>query len=55
MDVEVFEVEPGRWGYRVGGVYQEWYPDYDGFVPMSRDEATRCAAIVAARLLQEGP
>lgn len=50
MDIDVFEVEPGRWGYRVGGVYQEWHPEQDGFVPMDEAEARRCAEIVAARM-----
>lgn len=48
--IEVFEVAPGQWAYRVGGVYQEWSPDFEGFVAMTQDEATRCAAIVAARM-----
>jgi hypothetical protein len=50
MDMEVFEVEAGRWAYRVGGVYQEWHPDLEGYTPMSQTEATDCAAIVATRL-----
>jgi len=50
MDIEIFEVEPGRWGYRVGGVYQEWHPDQPGFVAMSQADATACAAVVAERL-----
>lgn len=50
MDIAVFEVRPGQWAYRVGGVYQEWHPDQAGFVPMSEAEATACAAVVAARL-----
>lgn len=52
MEIEVFEVEPGRWGYRVGGVYQEWHPDFGGYVPMRREEAEAQAAIVAERLSQ---
>lgn len=51
MDIEVFEVRPGQWAYRVGGVYQEWHPDYAGFVPMSESEATACANVVLQRIL----
>lgn len=50
MEIEIFEVEPGRFGYRVGGVYQEWHPDFDGFVAMSRETAEQQAGIVAARM-----
>lgn len=55
MEIELTEVAPGQWAYRVGGVYQEWHPDCDGFVPMSHDEAAACAAIVAERLAQDRP
>lgn len=50
MDVEVFELNPGQWAYRVGGVYQEWHPDKAGFAPMTEDEATACALAVQARM-----
>lgn len=48
METAVFEVSPGQWAYRVGGVYQEWHPEKEGFVPMTRDEAL--AQAVAERL-----
>lgn len=48
--IEVFEVAPGQWAYRVGGVYQEWHPGLAGFVPMTEAEATALAADVAQRL-----
>lgn len=51
MEIEVFEVEPGRWAYRVGGVYQEWHPDKDGFIPMTQMEAEFLSTVVAARLV----
>ena len=51
MSIDVFEIEPGRWAYRVGGVFQEWHPDLDGFVPMDEAEARSCAEIVAARMV----
>lgn len=50
MEIEVFEIEPGRWAYRVGGVFQEWHPDSDGFVPMTEAEANEQAQIVVARM-----
>lgn len=50
MDIAVFEIEPGRWGYRVGGVYQEWHPERDGYVAMSEAEARQLAEVVAARM-----
>jgi len=50
MDIEVFEVAPGQWAYRVGGVFQEWKPDCDGYVPMTESEARECAEIVSARI-----
>ena len=48
--MEIFELKPGQWAYRVAGVYQEWHPEREGFVAMSEAEATACAQIVAARL-----
>lgn len=50
MEINVFEIELGRWAYRVGGVFQEWHPDKDGYVPMTWAEATQQAQIVAARM-----
>lgn len=50
MAAEIFEVAPGQWAYRVGGVYQEWHPEKDGFVPMTQAEAEFCAMAVAERL-----
>lgn len=41
--IQVYEVEPGRWGYRVDSVVQEWHPDKDGFVGMSQVEAEALA------------
>lgn len=48
--IEVFEIEEGRYGYRVGGVYQEWTPGTDGYVPMTKEQAEQFAAEVAARI-----
>jgi len=50
MNIEIFEVELGRWAYRVEGVYQEWHPEREGFSPMTEQEATAQAAITAQRL-----
>lgn len=49
MDIEIFEHQNG-FGYRVGAVYQEYDPECDGFVPMSRERAEKMAAQVKARL-----
>lgn len=49
MDVEIFEHKDG-FGYRVGGVYQEYDPEYEGFVSMTRDRAEEMANLVKARL-----
>lgn len=49
MDIELFEVGEG-WGYRVGHVYQEFDPECDGFVSMTRERAEAMAQAVKARL-----
>jgi len=48
-DIEIFQVEDG-YGYRVGGVYQPYPPDKDGFSPMTYDEAVELAEIVRSRM-----
>lgn len=50
MSVEIYEVEPGRWGYRVDSVVQEWNPDKEGFVPMSQADAQALARRLAAEM-----
>jgi hypothetical protein len=50
MEINVFEIEPGRWGYSVGGVYQEYHPDLAGYVAMDEQTARQQAALVAARM-----
>lgn len=50
MSVEIYEVEPGRWGYRVDAVVQEWNPEAEGFVPMSQAEAQAFARQLAAEM-----
>ena len=47
MDIELIEISPGQWAYRVGGVYQEADPDLSGNVPMDRARAEACASVVA--------
>jgi hypothetical protein len=51
MEIEIFETADG-FGYRVGGVYQEFDPDLDGFVPMTRARAEECAEIIRQRLIE---
>jgi len=50
MEKNVYEIEPGRWGYTLPGIIQEWAPDKEGFVPMSDAEANAYADEVLARL-----
>lgn len=50
MEINVYEVEPGRWGYRVEFVVQEWHPLAEGFVPMTQSEAEFFAQEVYERL-----
>ena len=49
MDVEIFEHKDG-FGYHVGCVYQEYDPEYEGFVSMTRERAEEMAIVVKARL-----
>lgn len=49
MEIEIFEHENG-FGYRVGNVYQEYDPEFDGFVSMTRKRAEEMAMVVKARL-----
>lgn len=48
--IEIYELPDGRWGYKVESVVQEWMPDVDGHVPMTKEEAETNAKIVAERL-----
>lgn len=47
--IEIFEHKDG-FGYRVGGVYQEYDPECDGFTPMTRERAEEMALVINARL-----
>ena len=49
MEIEIFEVENG-WGYSVGGVYQPYHPNKEGFVVMSKEEANTLASECRERL-----
>jgi len=49
MEIEIIEL-PHGFGYRVGGVYQEFDPEQEGFTPMTRERAEEMAAIIAERL-----
>ena len=50
MMIEVFQISENSWGYRVGGIYQEFHPEKDGFVPMTEEEARNLALVVQARI-----
>lgn len=50
MSIEIYEIEPGRWGYRVDAVVQEWNPEVEGFVPMSQAEAQAFARRLASEM-----
>lgn len=47
--IEILEFEWG-FGYRVDGVYQEYDPECEGFVPMTRERAEEAAMVIKARL-----
>lgn len=49
MEIEIFKTENG-YGYKVGGIYQEYDPDLNGFAPMTEARAIECANIVLERL-----
>jgi len=49
MEIEILEL-PHGFGYHVGGCYQEFYPDCEGFVPMTRERAEECALVIKERL-----
>ena len=49
MEIEIFEHEYG-FGYMVGNVYQEFDPEFDGFVSMTRERAEEMAQVVEERL-----
>lgn len=49
MDIELIE-ESWGWAYRVGGVFQEYDPDCEGFVPMTKERAEEMAIVIKARL-----
>lgn len=48
-EIHVFEEAQG-WAYRVGGVYQPYHQEKDGFVGMTEAEATAFAQALQARL-----
>lgn len=48
--IEIFEVIGGGYGYKVGGVYQEFHPSKEGFVPMTFEEANFFANEVLNRI-----
>lgn len=50
MDIEIFEVA-GGFGFTVGNVFQEFDPELEGLVPMSRARAEAVAEEVQSRLL----
>lgn len=50
MEIEIFEVDTDGYGYRVGNVYQEYHPDFSGFVKMTREEAEELANALLVRL-----
>lgn len=49
MEIELYKVGEG-FGFRVGGVVQDYAPDCEGFVPMTREQAEAYANEVLQRL-----
>lgn len=50
MEHEIYQINEAQWGFKIGGVVQEWTPDVDGYVPMSLEDATYWYNIFAVRL-----
>lgn len=48
--IEVYEVENGRWVYKVERVIQEWHPEKDGNVPMTEEEANYFSSVIYERM-----
>lgn len=40
LNLEVFQLEHGGYGYRVGACLQLWLPGVSGFIPMTEEQAT---------------
>lgn len=49
--IEILEL-PWGYGYRVDCVYQEYDPECEGFIPMTKQRAEEMASIVSARIGQ---
>jgi len=49
MEIEIFEID-GGFGFKVGNVYQEFDPELEWLVPMSRARAEALASEVQSRL-----
>ncbi len=47
--IEIFQHKDG-YGYKLNGIYQEYDPDLEGFVPMTEERALECAQAVLARI-----
>lgn len=50
FEIEITEVEPGAFAYRVGHHYQPFDPEQPGKVPMSQARAIECASQLKAIL-----
>lgn len=58
MDIEIFEVKDDNgtgFGYRVGGVFQEYDPEQEGFHLMTRERAQEMAEATLQRLQPASP
>ena len=49
LSIHIFEIN-NAWAYQVGGVYQEFHPDKEGFVPMTYEEACAKAFEIYQRI-----
>lgn len=52
MQVELEEIEPGFWAYRVGHFYQPFDPELSGRVLMTRERAQELGEATLALLVQ---
>lgn len=51
--MEIFEIRPGEWAYRVDNIFQEWNPETPGFQPMTYDDANRFAQLTLERISKD--
>lgn len=51
--MEIFEIRPGEWAYRVDNIFQEWNPEKSGFHSMTYDDASYFAQLTLERISRD--